>query len=258
MMHILTFADSKFFPMAYRMARNILKFPEYRLYLYDLGLGAKQREELCALGVLLEQTDFPSDTFSMNNKNNIRTTHKIYCIEHFLRKYAEPVLVLDADILILEDIADLIPPGKNGFVVTRRHAREQKPHILINGKINAGVMAFGPDVPSALFREWKELCLNSEHTDQSALSWLLEQEIDLDMLDIPQPFMQSQVVVRDGNIYNDVTCRTGKLFHFKSAGRRPVKMLSYKLFAAIQHCFPRTVSWLVRCNRKHRVYVWRS
>lgn len=149
MYSILTCADTNFYPMALCLARNIRNCPGYKLFLYDLGLQDPEREKLRELDVTIEQIPQRNDIFDFNSKHNIRTTHKMGCIDHFLRKYKESVLVLDADVLLIEDIATEIFPAEKEIVVTYRCDREKKQHILINGKINAGVMGFGSGVESS-------------------------------------------------------------------------------------------------------------
>lgn len=160
--------------MALGLAKNIKLFPNYQLFLYDLGLTARQREELTALDVRIEYTKFDPETFHMNKQKQYSNTHKINCIEDFIRRYGESVIFLDSDVLLIEDVASRLLPQKNQVVLTRRCQRECKPHILINGKINAGVMAFGSEVGSEFFNSWRALCQDKEHTDQSALSSLIE------------------------------------------------------------------------------------
>ena len=259
MPRLLSFADARFFPLVIRLAKNTRRFSGYKFFLYDLGLTDEQKHALELVDVVIERTDFPADTFEYNQKTNIKTTHKIYCIEHFLRKYSESVVVLDADTLIMESISELWPSQDAMLVVTGRCPREQKPHFIENGKINAGVMAFGPGLPEAFFQEWKRLCAEEDHTDQSALSLMLDREnIEFGLFDVPQNFMNFAVVVREGAVYNDVTCRVGKIFHVKSVGRRASKMFFYKLFFAVSELLPNMVSGLVRLNRKHAFYIWKS
>lgn len=256
MYSILTCADTNFYPMASCLARNILHYPGYKLFLYDLGLQDAERKKLSDLGVIIEQIPQQQDIFSFNSKQNIRATHKMGCIEHFIHKYKESVLVLDADVLIVEDIASDIFPSEKEIVVTYRCDREKKPHILVNGKINTGVMGFGSCITSSFFDEWKKLCEDGEYTDQSALSTLLERKIKLENVDSLQLYDDYNVRILDGNIYNDVTCRIGKVFHFKSAGRKRNKYFGFKLFALIQRMFPTSVSRIIGLNRKYRWFVW--
>lgn len=258
MYSVLTCADTNFYPMALCLARNIRNCPGYKLFLYDLGLQDPEREKLRELDVTIEQIPQRNDIFDFNSKHNIRTTHKMGCIDHFLRKYKESVLVLDADVLLIEDIATEIFPAEKEIVVTYRCDREKKQHILINGKINAGVMGFGSGVESSFFDKWKELCEDKEHTDQSAISALLEQQVELENIDSLQRYDDYTVRILDGNIYNDVTCRIGKIFHFKNAGRHLNKRLGFSCFSFIQYRFPHVVAAAVRFNREKKLWIWRG
>ena len=258
MKHILTFSDAKFFPIVRRVAYHAKRFSGYRISVYDLGMDDHQKKLLTDLGATIAWTEFPENALGTNERGQIRTSHKMYCIEHFVRKHNAPLLVIDADTLIIESVDELWPTEPDGLVVTARCPREHAPHQRVNGMINAGVMAFGPEIPAEFFLKWKEKCINDVNaTDQSALSDMLaEANIDFGAFDSSQPCWWGSVVVRNGEIYNDVTCRTGKIFHFKSIARRTKKLLTYKIFSAIYAAFPHMVETLVRYNRKHRLWVW--
>lgn len=256
--NILTCANADYYPLALGLAKNIRQFPDCRLFLYDLGLTEAQRKTLAAWHVQLEYTEFDPSAFQYNRKNNIRAVHKVNCIYDFICRYKESILVLDSDILLIEHVAPFLWPSDNQVVLTRRCRRECKPHILINGKINAGVMAFGSNVEPAFFKAWQNLCEDREHTDQSAMSALVEPYLDWNLLDVPQPGPDCTIILRDGNIYNDVTCRTGKIFHFKNAGRKDNKRIGYVLFSFIQRLIPKAVASLISWNRKYELYVWKG
>ena len=118
-------------------------------------------------------------------------------------------------------------------------------------------MAFGPMVDHAFFQAWRALCENREHTDQSALSTLIEPYLDWDALGQLQQGPGCTIRLLDGNIYNDVTCRSGKIFHFKNAGRQGNKRLGYAVFSVVQRLLPGLVSRLIGWNRKHGWYIWK-
>ena len=260
MKHILTFSDAKFFPIVRRFAYHANRFLGYTVSVYDLGLDDRQKKILTDSGVNVLWTEFPEDALGANDRGQIRTSHKMYCIEHFIRANNTSILILDADTLIIENIDELWPKESDGIVVTARCPREHAPHLLINGMINAGVMAFGADTPSEFFAYWKERCLRDANaTDQSALSDMLAAEnVDFRTFDVNQSCRWGSVIVRDGETYNDVTCRTGKIFHFKSIARRGKKLLTYKLFSLLYAVVPCVVEGLVRYNRKHRIVVWKK
>lgn len=255
--NILTCADAAYYSLALGLAKNIRQFSDCRLFLYDLGLTEAQRKNLTAWHVQLEYTNFDYSTFQYNSKNNIRGVHKIYCIQDFINRYNENIIVLDSDILFIEHVAPFLWPLENQIVLTSRHQRERKPHILVNGKINTGVMSFGSAIPPAFFKAWRTLCKNKEHTDQSSISTLVDPYIDWNLLNIPQITPHCAIILRDGNIYNDVTCRSGKIFHFKNAGRRNNKRIGYTLFSIVQRLLPNLVAALIRWNKKYEFYVWK-
>lgn len=259
MKRILTFADAAFFPIVLCLAKHARRFAEYRLHVYDLGMDDEQKKRLADVGVVILQTEFPEDSLGMNTRGQIRAVHKMYCIENFVLLRGGPVLVLDADTLIIENVDELWPDEPDCIVVTARCPREHAPHQFANGMINSGVMAFGAGISAEFFQLWKGKCIQDGNaTDQSALSdMLVEANVDFGRFDAKQPCFWGGVVVRDGEVYNDVTCRTGKIFHFKSIARRTKKLITYKLFSVVFSAFPRLAESLVKYNRKHRLYVWK-
>ena len=208
---ILTFANQKFFPVVWQMAKSVRRFASYRLHVYDLGLNTDSQKRLTNSGVTVLRTEMPAGVLDREHQRVSSNAHKIYCIEDFIRTRNEPVLVLDADTLVIENIDELWPDQPDGIVVTARHPRDQgAQHLIVRGKfINAGVMAYGPGVPTEFFRQWKERCLQDMNgSDQRPLNDLLaEENIDFAKFDVGQPCKWGNVVVRDGEIYNDTTCR---------------------------------------------------
>lgn len=257
---VVTSADTNFYNLALGLAETLPSGAP--LWLYDLGLTSVEVAALQRRGVTVERIPVPADSFAFNSVNNIRTVHKMDCIEHCIAARNAGVILLDADVLVLdlEALKGLIP-APDEVVVTYRCLREQRPHVLVNGRINAGVMAFGSAVPAAFFQSWKDVCADPEQTDQSALSLLLEEwGVDWTRLGEPQTvagFSGIRVRVLDGNFYNDTSCRTGGIFHFKSAGRRGSKRLWYQLFVILLRCFPGFVRWAVQENRRRRLLVWK-
>lgn len=255
---VLSCGNAAYYPFLSGLVRNLRAITHCQLHIYDLGLTSGQREALKKLGATLECIPFDPATFDYNSSNNIRTTHKIDCIEHFLTTYQKNVIVLDADILLIEDVLEKLLPAGGQIIVTRRCDRERRPHILINGKINAGVLGFGHAVGKEFFAQWRSLCAVGEHTDQSALSAILDAWVDWKQLEISQQGPGYAVRLLDGNLYNDVTCRTGKILHFKNAGRRANKRLGYAVFATLQRRFPTLMKKLIKKNREYGWLVWKN
>lgn len=259
---LMTCTDAKFYFFVHGLARTLpqawLKEHGLHLHVCDLGLTDTQREVLTRLSVSTEPAALPANAFSLNSANNIRAIHKMDCIEHFLRTRNTGVIVLDADILVLDPhVFEALQPQDDEVVVTARCDREKKPHVLINGLINTGVMAFGRNVPPAFFQAWKDLCEQPGHTDQSALSDLLKNNgVNFTLHNEVQTACGVHVRVLDGNVYNDTSCRTGGIFHFKSAGRRGNKRRWYQIFVALLRWCPSLVREAVRLNRQHRLLVW--
>lgn len=255
---VMTSADTRFFHLVLGLAQTLPVVPDRPLYVYDLGLTPQEIARLGALGVQVRRIPLPEATFHFNSARNIRAVHKMDCIEHYLQSQKRGVLILDADVLVIEpDALQTLAPENDEVVVTYRCDRENKPHILCNGLINSGVMAFGRDMPADFFQTWRDLCEDPEHTDQSALSQLLQDAgVDWAHLNDAQPLNGFRVRVMDGNIYNDTSCRTGRIFHFKSAGRRGNKRMWYQAFVAMLRFCPSLVRALVCLNRRHRFLVW--
>ncbi len=249
---IMTCCDSGYFSFAWQLALNIQQYSQCRLHVYDLGLTEKERTAFTTLGVILHKVPIPENSFTYNSRNNIRTTHKINCIEDCLKHVEDFVIVLDADILVIEPIFAALKPVRGGLTVTARCEREKQPHILVNGKLNAGVLAFDKTVSANLFASWRLLCEDPEHTDQSALSTLLDGKIHWEHFETPQVLPEGYSVrVLDGNLYNDTTCRKGLILHFKNAGRHKAKWRSFLILAWCQRTMPTLTARCIALNRKY-------
>lgn len=118
-------------------------------------------------------------------------------------------------------------------------------------------MAFGAGVSDVFFDEWKEMCADGEHTDQSALSALLERHVALDRIDSVQSYGEYEIRILDGNVFNDVTCRTGKSFISKTQEGNSTNVWG-SLPLPWRIGFPRFITGVVAFNRRHQWFVWRG
>lgn len=257
--NILLCADSNYYFFVKRLVKNIKNIADsYSIHIYDLGLEAWQRKELERHNVRIEKTRFQDDTFKINSLRCIKATHKIDCIEDFINRYRKNIIVLDADILFIENVFTHLHAEKEQIILTRRCRREWHPDYFKNGKINTGVMSFGSEMSSSFFAAWRKLACEERHSDQSALSALIEPHVDWDILEKEQDSPWGKVKLLDGNIYNDVTCREGKVLHFKQAGRIKKKRVRYKIFASLCMNFPSLTKKIISFNRKKQIAVWKK
>src|SRR5690606_18285351 len=103
--------------------------------------------------------------------------------------------------------------------VTPRHPKERTPQHLVNGDLNAGVIFFsGSPTARTLVNDWHRACDRGDRTDQKALSDLLA---GFELLDGLGPLTREglRLLRLDPRVFNDVRIRTGRILHFKNAGR---------------------------------------
>lgn len=217
-MKVLTCADAGYFHFLPFFEANVeRKFGTLPL-IYDLGMTVEQRALLRA-PVL--QVPVPEGFRDHDPTHGfILTTHKPACIADALRRSPQGVLYADADVLFAapltaEDI------GGADVAVTPRRAREQKPAYLVNGVINAGILWFADTAPAqTLLRRWMAACAVGDRSDQKALSDLLE---SFGLLEGFGPVTRAglHLMRLDPAEFNDTRLKTGRVLHFKNAGRDP-------------------------------------
>jgi len=214
---VVTCADANFFHFLPVLEENVRRKTGQYPVIYDLGLLASQRARLKSEIVSLT----PPEGYNKKvPKGAIRTHHKPDCLLDFVARFRQDVLYLDADVLMVDNLP------ANAFVgcdvaVTPRHPKELLAgDPFRNGRLNAGVMYFANNREAhALLEQWRALCSEGIHTDQMAISDILEPT------DLNGPLGIAtlgglRVLKLDPRVYNDVACRTGRLWHFKNAGRR--------------------------------------
>jgi hypothetical protein len=214
---IVTCADAGFFHFLPMLEANIKRKTGQYPVIYDLGLTPRQRSKLKSDVVSFKP---PQGYNQKISGGAIRTHHKPDCLLDFMARYGQNVLYIDADVLMI----DALPCGLfDGFdvAVTPRHPKEllgRNP--FLNGRVNAGVLYFANTAGAAqLMEQWRAICAEGQHTDQMAISDLLE-PTDLNGSLGPAKLGDLNILKLDALVYNDVACKTGRLWHFKNAGRR--------------------------------------
>lgn len=238
MFSIISCGDANYFKFLKIFEDNI--FRTYKFYpdIYDLGLTESQLAEL-QCNIFRTPTD---DKFNKkNSKNCIYTTHKPYCILDFLSRQENDCLYMDADTLSTEKIQATLFSNID-IAVTPRHKKELKPSHLKNGLLNAGVLFFKNSNPVKEFiKHWLRDCIDSDYSDQEALSLLLSKELDLLNGPALQKFGELSVALLDPSEFNDVSCSTGRVLHFKNAGRKEEAWQDYANVAKTLQKYPRYV-----------------
>jgi hypothetical protein len=215
---VMTCADADYFHFLPYLEANVLrKFGRLPL-IYDLGLTLSQRASLKSELVSIEVTD--AYKAAEPTRGFIMTTHKPACIADCLDRTGEGCLYVDADVLFVEPLRarDL---GAPDLAVTPRHPKERTGLHLENGDINAGVLYFSRSPAArALLDTWTAACATGARTDQKALSDLLAGFSLLDRLG-PEARDGLRLMKLDPRTFNDVRLKTGRILHFKRAGRDP-------------------------------------
>ena len=148
------------------------------------------------------------------------TTHKPACVADALDRSPGGVLYADADVLFAAPVtaADV---GDADVAVTPRIARERRPTISRTARSTPASLYFAA-TPAArrLVAAWTEACAEGDRTDQKALSDLLA---GFDLLGPLGPATRDGLTVLklDARVFNDTRLKTGRVLHFKNAGRDP-------------------------------------
>jgi hypothetical protein len=232
----MTCGDSNYYKFLKIFEDNIFQIYNSYPEIYDLGMTSNQ---LASLRSNISNTSTDNKFNKKNSKDCIYTTHKPYCILDFLSKNENNCLYLDADMLSTDKIKNTIFSNID-IAVTPRHKKELKPSHLKNGLLNAGFLYFKNSNPVKEFiNQWIKSCTDSDYTDQEALSLILSKNIDLFNGPPIQKFGELSVALLDPLEYNDVSCSTGRIFHFKNAGRKKEAWDKYEIFAASLRKYPK-------------------
>jgi len=236
---ILLCADEDFFPFLPSLEENIFQKQGAYPVVYDLGM---QLSQVARLKSEVIKVTPPKDYNRNSASGSVKATHKPNCIQHFLAHDKRDVLYIDADVILLETIhpEDFL----NGDIcVTPRHPNELRlSSPFSNGTLNSGVIFFKntPDVQKVV-KLWEAECGVNEKSDQMALSDILE-TADI-KAGIGVGYAHGLTIHKlPAIIYNDVSCSTGKLWHFKNAGR----MSSRRFKRAYAIFLTNNLPWLMR------------
>jgi hypothetical protein len=181
----------------------------------------------------------------------IKTTHKPGCIWHFLTNYDHDALYIDADVMLLEPLTQQ-DFSQGDVCVTPRHRKEMLSKTpFLNGTLNAGVIFF-KNTPAVqnFVALWEAECRVDDKSDQMALSDILT---DAKITSGPGIGKAHGLAIQKmpAAIYNDVRCATGKLWHFKNAGRRSSKTNKRAIAIFVTNKAPSLMRlWLAYKRRK--------
>ncbi|WP_111430040.1 hypothetical protein [Rhodobacteraceae bacterium DSL-40] len=243
---VITCADANFFHFLPALERNIERKLGILPVIYDLGMTAEQRASLASK---VRSVPVPEAFGGAHPEHGfVMATHKPACITDALDCNPVGCLYADADTFLTAPVsaAEL---GDADVAVTPRHPRERTPHHLVNGDLNSGVLFFSGRPPArALLAAWAEACAEGQRTDQQALSDLLA---PFDLLAGPEELARDGLRLRklDARIYNDVGLRTGKILHFKNAGRTPKVTRKLERIRDLEARHPLLLTALFRLRR---------
>ena len=243
---VLTCADADYFHFLPHFEANVeRKFGSLPL-IYDLGLAADQRASLRSEVVRVPVPAGYRD--HEPTRGFIMTTHKPACVADALDRSPGGVLYADADVLFAAPIttADL---GGADVAVTPRLVRQRKPSYRVNGDINAGVLYFAATPPARrLIAAWTEACAEGSRTDQKALSDLIG---GFDLFGPPGPETRDglRLMKLDPRVFNDTRLRTGRVLHFKNAGRDPRVTAKLARFRSLEAHHPRALAAYLALRR---------
>jgi len=241
---VLTCADAGYFHFLPFFEANVeRKFGTLPL-IYDLGLTDAQRGSLRSE---LRRVPVPED-FAGTAHGFIRATHKPACVADALDASPGGVLCADADLLFAGPVtrADV---GEADVAVTPRTARERRPDYLAKGAINTGLVYFAATPAShALVAAWAEACAAGDRGDQRALSDLLA---GFDLLGPLGPATSGGMTVLklDARVFNDTRLKTGRVLHFKNAGRDPRVVAKLERFRSLEERHPRALAAYLATRR---------
>lgn len=246
MFDIVTCGDGNYFSFLKHFEANV--FDVYGRYpvIYDLGLEDWQRKSLRST---VRQVGVSNDYASYNSNNFIKATHKPWCLLDFLHATENDCLYVDADVVFISEIRESVFSGA-GIALCPRHVKERKEMHLANGYINSGLLYFKNSKEVKLFFDaWIARCQDEDTTDQKALSDLLSTQVDLLGGPRLQYYGDIPIILLDPAVYNDVSCTTGILFHYKNAGRKDWARSKYERMVTLQRRHPNLVHLFVFARR---------
>lgn len=246
MFDIVTCGDGNYFSFLKHFEANV--FDVYGRYpvIYDLGLEDWQKKSLRST---LRQVGVSKDYASYNSNNFIKATHKPWCLLDFLNATENDCLYVDADVVFTSQIRESVFSGA-GIALCPRHVKERRELYLVNGNLNSGLLYFrNSDQVKCFFDAWIARCQDEDTTDQKALSDLLSTQVDLLGGPRLQYYGDIPIILLDPAVYNDVSCTTGILFHYKNAGRNASARLNMECMVSLQRRHPDLVRLFVSARR---------
>ena len=249
---IMTCGDQKYFKFIKIFEKNVFNRNHFFPIIYDLGLTEAQKKSLQS-----EMRIIPiSQSFYMKNSSNyIQATHKPSCILDYLSCHNKNILYVDADTLFTSKFHHNLFKDID-IAITPRHRKERKKEYYVNGFINSGVLFFRNTFEvKELLLFWEKKCCEPDTTDQKALSDIFSDQINLLEAKYIQKWNSLNILLLEAEMYNDVACKTGKLLHFKNAGRNKKAFKKYQFYAKIQSLFPNIFQSAISLNRKYKFFI---
>lgn len=160
--NILTVSDKSYFPHLQILVNSILDTCDLEkisnFYIIDNGLEEKQIKYLKTKSPLINilttgiQTNFKGGTWGEDWQKNVKgkTTHLLDLIS----KTQEPLLMLDADMMVMKDLYSLLEQGGDLQVCVRPKNRVKY--------IGSYFFSINHEKTLPLIKEWRELTLASE------------------------------------------------------------------------------------------------
>lgn len=247
---IMTCGDQKYFTFLKIFEKNVFNRYHFFPIIYDLGLTEDQRKLLKS-----EIRKIPiSQSFYMKNSSNyIQATHNPSCILDYFSYHNKNILYVDADTLFVSTFNHTLFKDID-IAITPRHRKERKKEYYTNGFINSGVLFFrNTNSVKELLLLWEKKCCDPDTTDQKALSDIFSDQINLLEAKHIQKWNDLNILLLEAEIYNDVACKTGKLLHFKNAGRNEKAFKKYQQYAKVQSLFPNIFQSVISLYRKYNI-----
>lgn len=247
---IMTCGDQKYFTFLKIFEKNVFNRYHFFPIIYDLGLTEDQRKLLKS-----EIRKIPiSQSFYMKNSSNyIQATHKPSCILDYFSYHNKNILYVDADTLFVSTFNHTLFKDID-IAITPRHRKERKKEYYTNGFINSGVLFFrNTNSVKELLLLCEKKCCDPDTTDQKALSDIFSDQINLLEAKHIQKWNDLNILLLEAEIYNDVACKTGKLLHFKNAGRNEKAFKKYQQYAKVQSLFPNIFQSVISLYRKYNI-----
>ena len=247
---IMTCGDQKYFTFLKIFEKNVFNRYHFFPIIYDLGLTEDQRK---LLKIEIRKIPISQSFYMKNSSNYIQATHKPSCILDYFSYHNKNILYVDAYTLFVSTFNHTLFKDID-IAITPRHRKERKKEYYTNGFINSGVLFFrNTNSVKELLLLWEKKCCDPDTTDQKALSDIFSDQINLLEAKHIQKWNDLNILLLEAEIYNDVACKTGKLLHFKNAGRNEKAFKKYQQYAKVQSLFPNIFQSVISLYRKYNI-----